>query len=362
MKHCGHHVWCWFTTSNFHSAMSIKLVTFFCLELGSIPLGHVPLMVFHQLFVPRQQWTKHAALDKTWQFQPNMTRDFTEPCLCIAEHTFYIYIWPVVHMGHYKVFQVFIWVITRDVHYRFSGFGNDVRIPCIQDAPIVSWSFSSKGWRISWYFQMQRNQANFPDIHIFLALELEVPPPLPLPTLSLSHRDHHYQPPLSPPPLSQPPRSQPPPLTKTCFARLRNAVFQASTFSTFSFWGKSCTKILFSHLQLSVFFLPGSLARKLHFHIVHVQLLRLFRTKTSFSHFQLSVPAIILGNVWALPRNVSPRKTFFERTNRPAFGRRELCDFLIIVWLSFGLSFGTPGWIKKICKTMILGNPCFQNS
>ena len=74
----------------------------FCLELGSIPLEHVPLMVFHQFFVPRQQWTKHAALDKTWQFQPNMTRDFTEPCLCIAEHTF-------ISISD----RLFIWVITR---------------------------------------------------------------------------------------------------------------------------------------------------------------------------------------------------------------------------------------------------------
>ena len=79
----------------------------FCLELGSIPLEHVPLMVFHQLFVPHQQWTKHAALDKTWQFQPNMTRDFTEPCLCIAEHTF-------ISISD----RLFIWVITR--FFRFS--------------------------------------------------------------------------------------------------------------------------------------------------------------------------------------------------------------------------------------------------
>ena len=148
---------------------------------------------------------------------------------------------------------------------------------------------------------MQRNQANFPDIHIFLALELEVPPPLPLPTLSLSHRDHHYQPPLSPPPLSQPPRSQPPPLTKTCFAHLRNAVFEASTFSTFSFREKSCTKNLFSYLQLSVFFFPGK-----------------SRTKTSFTHCPCSAFKIVSHENFVFTSPTISSSNYFRKRLSPA--------------------------------------------
>ena len=53
------------------------------------------------------------------------------------------------------------------------------------------------------------------------------------------------------------------------------------TLSTFTFWGKSRTKALFSHLQFFRFW--GS------------------RTKTSFSHLPISVPTTHSGNIWALP-------------------------------------------------------------
>ena len=37
-------------------------------------------------------------------------------------------------------------------------------------------------------------------------------------------------------------------------------------------------------------------------------------------------------------------------------GRQGFCEFLVIVSLSFRLSFETPGWIKRICQTMNVGN------
>ena len=164
-----------------------------------------------------------------------MTRDFTEPCLCIAEHTF-------ISISD----RLFIWVITR--FFRFS-YGS------LQEMYIIVFQVSGTMFVFPVFKMLPSYPDRFPardDVFpdtfkcsvikqisrifiFFWRWSWKVPPPLPLPTLSLSHRDHHYQPPLSPPPLSQPPRSQPPPLTKTCFARLRNAVFQASTFSTFSF-------------------------------------------------------------------------------------------------------------------------------
>ena len=45
-----------------------------------------------------------------------------------------------------------------------------------------------------------------------------------------------------------------------------------------------------------------------------------------------------------------PRKAVFQQ----AMGQR-LADIV-------SLSFGTAGWIKKNCKTMILGKPSFENS
>ena len=61
------------------------------------------------------------------------------------------------------------------------------------------------------------------------------------------------------------------------------------TFSTFTFWGKSCTTALFPHLPLSLF--EGSLARQLRFHMFRYQILiwRKSRTKASRSHLQLSL-------------------------------------------------------------------------
>ena len=66
--------------------------------------------------------------------------------------------------------------------------------------------------------------------------------------------------------------------TKDSFSHFHLSVFEESlawfvfTFSPFSFWGKSCTKALFSHLPLSL--LEGSLARKLRFHIFNCHFLR----------------------------------------------------------------------------------------
>ena len=315
----------------------------FSLELGSIPLVVCTPPTMDPSTWP---WTRHDSFSRTWH-----AISLNHVC-ALQNILLYLYLTGCSYGSLQGL---------KKCTLSFFKFRERCSYSLYSRCSIVSWSFSSKGWRISWHFQMQRNQANFPDIHIFLALESEVPPPLPLPTLSLSHRHHHYQPPLSPPPLSQPPRSQPPPLTKTCFAHLRNASFEVSTFSTFSFWGKSCTKKLFSYLQLSVFFFPGK-----------------SRTKTSFSHCPCSAFKIVSHEnfVFTSPtfsssnyfrKRVSPaekrvpRKTFFERTNRPAFGRRELCYFFdyrlvivrVIVW---------DTWLdqKKICNTMILGNPFFS--
>ena len=89
------------------------------------------------------------------------------------------------------------------------------------------------------------------------------------------------------------------------FHFLREASHQSFvfTFSTFTFWGRSCTKASFLHLPLSV--CEGGLAPKLRFHIFHFHFLRgvshqsfvftfstfTFRgrpcTKASFSHLPL---------------------------------------------------------------------------
>ena len=110
------------------------------------------------------------------------------------------------------------------------------------------------------------------------------------------------------------------------------------------------------HFPLSVF--EGSLARKFCFHIFNFQFFSSgkSRTKTPFSHCPCSAFKIVSHEnfVFTSPtfsssnyfrKRVSPaekrvpRKTFFERTNRPAFGRRELWFFdyrlvivRVIVW------------------------------
>jgi hypothetical protein len=94
--------------------------------------------------------------------------------------------------------------------------------------------------------------------------------------------------------------------------------------------------------------------------------------KTSFSHLPLSFqqliqetsePCHVLRLLAAhLGRATRAKKNSFSASNGPVSGREGLCDFLVIVLLSFGLSFGTPGWIKKTCKPMILGNLSFENS
>ena len=129
---------------------------------------------------------------------------------------------------------------------------------------------------------------------------MELSPPLAQPPLS--HHNHHCHPPLSPPPLSQPPR-------------------------------KSRTK--------------------LHFHIVHFQILRevshenfaftssTFSSNNSFGkHLSPAVSCACL--LLILDEQHVPRKAVFQQ----AMGQR-LAD---IVSFSFGLSFGTAGWIKKTAK------------
>ena len=91
-------------------------------------------------------------------------------------------------------------------------------------------------------------------------------------------------------------------------------------------------------------------------------------TKASFSHLPLSVPTTHSGNTWALPclalaccsswkRNVRQEKTRFSASNGPASGREGLCHFLVVVSFSFGLSVGTPGWIKKKLQNNDSGKP-----
>ena len=130
----------------------------------------------------------------------------------------------------------------------------------------------------------------------------------------------------------------------------------------------------FSHLPLSVF--EGCLARKLHFHIFSCPFLRdvshenfvfissAFRSNNSFrKHLNPSEPCHVLRLLAAhLGRATCAKKNIFSASNGPAPSRQGSCDVLAILSLSFGLSFGRPGWIKKICETMILGNPPRENS
>ena len=90
-------------------------------------------------------------------------------------------------------------------------------------------------------------------------------------------------------------------------------------------------------------------------------------TKASFSHLPLSVPTTHSGNTWTLPclalaahlgsRRVRQEKPRFSASNGPASGREGLCHFLVVVSLSFGLSVGTPGWIKKKLQNNDSGKP-----
>ena len=60
------------------------------------------------------------------------------------------------------------------------------------------------------------------------------------------------------------------------------------TFATFRFWGTSRTKASFSHLPLSDF--EGRLARKLHFHMCHFQILKdvsHYKLRFHICHFQI---------------------------------------------------------------------------
>ena len=86
----------------------------------------------------------------------------------------------------------------------------------------------------------------------------------------------------------------------------------------------------------STYMFEGSLARKLCFHIVHFQLQQ-----------------VIQGNIWALP--CLALAAHLGRTDRDCvifFYRFVIVR--VIVW---------DTWLyQKSCKTMILGNPSFENS
>jgi hypothetical protein len=56
------------------------------------------------------------------------------------------------------------------------------------------------------------------------------------------------------------------------------------------------------------------------------------------------------------------KKDIFSQQMGQRLADRDYVIFWVIVSLSFGLLLGTPGRNKKIGKTMILGNPSFENS
>ena len=132
---------------------------------------------------------------------------------------------------------------------------------------------------------------------------MELPPPLAQPPLS--HHNHHYHPPLSPPPLSQPPQ-----LTKASFSHLpRSFLLREVLHESFIFTS-------------STFIFEGSLARKLHFHVFHVQFLRevlresfiftssTFSSNNSFrKHLSLAMSCACL---LLLEEQRAPRTTAFQ--------------------------------------------------
>ena len=113
---------------------------------------------------------------------------------------------------------------------------------------------------------------------------------------------------------------------------------------------KSRTKASFSYLPRSVF--EWSLARKLHFHIFHLQFQQFIQ--------EISEPCHVLRLLAAhLGRAICAKKNSFLASNGPAFGRWGLC---MVMWF-FGYRFVIvpviiwDTWLdQKVCKTMILVN------
>ena len=206
---------------------------------------------------------------------------------------------------------------------------------------IVFWWFSSKGWDASWHFQMQHSQPKFSDIHVLHGIAATTSTT----TTITSH-----------PPLS--------PTTVTTTTTDESFTF---TSSTFSFWGKSRRKASFSHLPHSVF--EGSLKHESFIFTSSTQFLR-SRRKASFSRLPLSVPTTHSGT--SEPCHVL--RLLAARLGRATCARKKISDQWASVWpigimwlfgscvVMVSESFGTPGWIKKICKIMILGKAAFENS
>ena len=163
---------------------------------------------------------------------------------------------------------------------------------------IVFWWFSSKGWDISWHFHMQQhNQTKFSDIHFLhgtVATTSTTTTITPQPPLFTHHCHHHRY-------------------HNHHGSLARSFIF---TSSIFRFWGKFRTKVSLSHLPLSV------------------------PTTHSGKHLSPAMSCACL--LLILDEQHVPRKAVFQQ----AMGQR-LAD---IVSFSFGLSFGTAGWIKKTAK------------
>ena len=174
---------------------------------------------------------------------------------------------------------------------------------------IVFWWFTSKGWDISWHFHMQQhNQTKFSDIHFLHG------------TVATTSTTTTITP--------QPPLS-PTTVTTTAITTTTEVSHEAS----------------FSHRPSSDF--EGSFARKFRFHIFHFQFQQLIR--------ETSEPCRVLRLLAAhFGRATCAKKSSFSASNGPASGRYRFVFVRAIVWDS---------WLdQKNCKTMILGNPSFENS
>ena len=105
------------------------------------------------------------------------------------------------------------------------------------------------------------------------------------------------------------------------------------------------------------------------FTILHFQFWGISRTNTSFSDLQFwliqetSEACHVLRLLAAHLRQATwAKKNIFSQQMGQRLADRDYVIFWVIVSLSFGLLLGTPGRNKKIGKTMILGNPSFENS
>ena len=133
--------------------------------------------------------------------------------------------------------------------------------------------------------------------------------------------NNHYHPPLSPPPLEH--------------LRMKS-------------WFSHRTKASFSHLPLSF---CGKSRKKASFTPSPVTSNNSFR-----KHLSPAMSSACLLLIWT--SKVRQEKLFFSERCASVWpsGRQGCCEFLVIVSLSFRLSFETPGWIKVICQTLNVGN------